>query len=139
MRRRILILAMVLMAAGCGEKKQAETVLGPEETVIGFFKAVAGGDAETALSLCDAETMGTYIDTYVAALNSMTKKDSSATAIASSLLADADIVITDNTKEGDKRLISYAVEFGDGLTKRKTATVKKEGGAWKVERITDSL
>lgn len=139
MRRGILIAAITLMAAGCGERKQTETMLGPEETVAEFFRAVAGGDAETAMSLCDTVSMKSYIDSYVYALGAMGKKDSSATAIATSALVNAEIKIDGNTKEGENRLITYTVETVDGFTKKKTATVKKEGGAWKVERITDSL
>lgn len=134
-----MIGAMVLMAAGCGERKQAEMVLGPEETVVEFFRAVAGGDAQTAMSLCDTVTMESYVDSYVSALDAMVRKDSSATAIAAAALAGAEIRIEGNVKEGDTRLITYTVETVDGLTKKKTATVKKEGREWKVERITDSL
>lgn len=138
MRRGILIAAIVLMAAGCGERKPKEKVSGPEETVAEFFRAVAGGDAETAMSLCDTASMKSYVDAYVSALNAMSKKDSSSTAIAASTLVNAEIKIDSNVKEGESRLITYTVEAVDGLAKKKTATVKKEGGVWKVERITDS-
>ena len=139
MRRWILIAAIVLMAAGCGQRKQAETILGPEETVAEFFRAVAGGDAETAMSLCDTASMKSYVDTYASALNEMSKKDSSSTAIAISALVNAEIKVSSNIKEGDYRKITYTVETVDGFAKKKTATVKKDGGVWKVERITDSL
>ena len=139
MRRGILIAAMVLMAAGCGEKKQDEAVLGPEETVIEFFRAVAAGDAEAAMPLCDTIAMKPYVDSYVSALNAMARKDSSATAIATETLVNAEIKIDANVKEGDYRHITYTVETVDGFTKTKRATVKKEGRVWKVETITDSL
>ena len=130
---------MALMAVGCGERKKAEAAPGPEETVIEFFRAVAGGDAEAAMALCDTVTMNTYIDSYVSALDSMARKDSCATAIATKTLTDAEIKIESNVKEGDRRQITYTVETMDGFTKKKRATVKKDGGVWKVERITDSL
>ena len=139
MRRGILIAAMVLVAAGCGERKQTETVLGPEETAVEFFRAVAGGDAKAAMSLCDTAAMKSYVDSYVSALNAMAKKDSCATAIAASALVNAEIKIDGNVKEGENRLVTYTVETVDGSTKKKTATVQKEGGEWKVVRITDSL
>ena len=113
-------------------------MLGPEETVIEFFRAVAGGDVKMAMSFCDTVAMKTYVDSYVSKQNAMAIKDGNATAIATAALVNAEIKIDANIKEGDYRQITYTIETADGFAKKKTATVKKEGGAWKVERITDS-
>ena len=40
-------------------------------------------------------------------------------------------------KEGDKRIVLYTLE-ADGHSKTRKAIVKKEEGAWRVERITDA-
>ncbi len=127
---------MMLMAAGCGEKKAA--VMGPDETVEAFCRAVAAGRFEEAKSLCDTVTMKGYIEKYAQAWNMLTEKDSKATAIASASLADADIMVEDIAKDGDRRIITYVIAAGD-MDKKKTATVRKEDGVWKVERITDCL
>ena len=69
----------------------------------------------------------------------LVRKDSGAVAIASAVLAEADFRTEDVVKDGDRRKVTYTIETGDGQNKRKTATVKKEEGVWKVEEITDSL
>lgn len=124
------------MAAGCGGRNDVE--MGPEDTVKAFCRAVAGGDMEEAMSLCDTITMKGYIEEYAAAWGMLAEKDSSATAIAASSLAEADIIIEDMVKEGgDRRMITYSIITCHGLEKKKKAAVRKEEGAWKVEEITD--
>lgn len=132
---------MLLAAAGCGQRKAEKkaAVMGPEETVEAFCRTMAAGKFEEAMSLCDTETMKGYIERYAQAWNMMAKKDSGATAIAASSLADADIMVEDIVKDGDRRTITYAIAAGEGMEKKKAATVRKEDGVWKVEKITDSL
>ena len=133
------VTVMMLAAAGCGEKKTEKKVpMGPEETVEAFVRAVTAGEFETAMSLCDTMTMKEYIDRYAQAWDMLAKKDSGATAIAAGSMADAELAVEDIAKNEDKRIVTYSLTVGD-RTKKKTATVKKEEGAWKVERITDSL
>ena len=43
----------------------------------------------------------------------------------------------DVRKEGEKRVVLYSLE-ADGHSKTRKAVVKKEEGAWRVERITDA-
>ncbi len=141
MSRLILIMAVMLMAAGCGGRKNEKnaTVMGPEETLEAFCRTLSGGEFEEAMSFCDTMAMKGYIERYAQAWNMMAKKDSGATAIAAATLADAEIIVEDIAKEGDKRTITYIIAAGEGMKKKKTATVGKVEGVWKVEKITDSL
>ena len=113
--------------------------MGPEETLEAFCRTMSGGEFEEAMSFCDTMTMIGYIERYAQAWNMMAKKDSGATAIAAATLADAEIIVEDISKDGDKRTITYIIAAGEGMKKKKTATVGKAEGVWKVEKITDSL
>lgn len=135
MKRWIVCFAVVgMMAAGCGEQKKVE--MGPEETVEAFCRAVAGGDFETAMSLCDSLSMKEYVDGYVRTLDMLKQRDSSAAAIASAVVAEAEFIFEDTVKEGDSRHIFYRMSL-DSREKKKLAILKKEEGAWKVETIID--
>ena len=142
MRKKVLGAAavMILMAVGCGERseKKAVEALGPEETVEAFCRAVAGGEFKEAAALCDTASMQAYIDRYAEAWKMQAKKDSSATAIAAATLSEAEFVFDKAIKDGDTRTVLYTISSGEEMTKRKTATVKKVEGVWKVEKITDS-
>lgn len=132
------LVAFLLLIRGC-EKEEKTVELGPEETVEAFCRAVAGGDFEAAMSLCDTMAMKTYIEKYAEAWRMLEKQNNSVVSIAGTSLANAEINIDDIAKEGDRRHISYTIEAGEGLVKEKTATVKKEEGVWKVEEITDRI
>ena len=143
MRKKVLGAAavMILIAVGCGERseKKAAEALGPEETVEAFCRAVAGGEFEAAAALCDTAAIQDYIGRYAQAWKMQAKKDSSATAIAAATLSEAEFVFDKTIRDGDTRTVSYTISSGEKMTKRKTATVKKVEGVWKVEKITDSL
>lgn len=142
MNRKIAVGALavaVLLAAGCGGKKEKTDVMGPEETVEAFVRAVAGGEFCEAMSLCDTLTMKKYIDDYAQAWDMLVRKDSGAVAIAAAVLAEADFRTEDVVKDGDRRKVTYTLDAGEGKNKKKTATVRKEEGVWIVEEITDSL
>lgn len=133
--------ALMLLAAGCRgrEEKNTGAVLGPEQTVEAFCKAVAAGKIDGAMALCDTMTMKGYIESYTTAWDMQTRTDSSATAIAAAVLADAEFTVEDVVKDGDKRHILYIMDAGNGLKKEKKATVRKDDGVWKVEQITDRI
>lgn len=131
-----IVVAAALTVAGCGRKGDA-VEMGPAETVVGFCRAVAGGDFETAESLCDTTTMNAYIRDYAAALEMQVKADSCVARIAAGMVAKAEISVDEVMKEGDRRIVHYTVKVSEDITKTKTARVKKEEGAWKVEAITD--
>lgn len=130
------LVAVLLLTRGCG-KEEKVVEMGPGDTVEAFCRAVAGGDFESAMPLCDTMNMKTYIERYAEAWRMQEKKDSSIVSIAGATLEAADISIEDIVKEGDRRQVLYTIKAGEGLEKKKTATVRKEEGVWKVEEITD--
>ena len=128
----------MVMAAGCGgnnaEEKEA---MGPEAAVETFCRAVAAGDFETAGGLCDTVSMKGYLDEWRKVWNDLQKEDSSALAIASSMLSGAEIEVIRTERNGEKRTVLYRIE-AEGNSKTRTATVKNEEGEWKVEEISDA-
>ena len=58
--------------------------------------------------------------------------------IASGILSNAGIKVQKTERDGDKRVIIYTLEV-DGKTKTRSAVVRKEEGAWRVENITDAV
>lgn len=132
------VVGVMLMAAGCGGGKEKKTeVTGPAETVEAFCRAVAAGEFEKAKELCDSVAMKGYIDTYAEEMETMARRDSGAVAIAAATLAAGRFTVDDMTRDGDSRQIFYTIDAGDGMSKKKTATVRKTEGVWKVEEITD--
>lgn len=129
----------LMMVAGCGggKKEKKAEVLGPAETVEAFCRAVAAGGFDEAKELCDTVAMKDYIDTYAGAVEAMARKDSGAVAIAAVTLAAGRFTVDDMTRDGDSRQVHYTIDAGDGMNKKKTATVRRTEGVWKVEKITD--
>ena len=103
-----------------------------------FSKALASGDFENARCLCDSIAMKDYIEGYAEVWNRLQKEDSSALAIAASLLSEAEMSIIRSEKTGDGKDVYYRIE-ADGNVRELKATVKKEEGEWKVKMITDAL
>lgn len=122
---------------GCrnAEEKKA---MGPEDVVEAFSKALASGDFENARCLCDSIAMKDYIEGYAEVWNRLQKEDSSALAIAASLLSEAEMSIIRSEKTRDGKDVYYRIE-ADGNVWELKATVKKEEGEWKVKMITDAL
>lgn len=140
MKNKIFIVALIgicTLMHGCRNAEEKKE-MSPEAVVETFYRAVAAGDFEQACALCDSVGMQDYIEAYREAWADMQKKDSSALAIAGSILSEAEIKIEKVTKEGDGRTISYSIRTEDN-TKKKVATVTKEEGAWRVESITDAI
>lgn len=130
------VVTVMMMAAGCGQRSES-VEMGPGETVEAFCKALAGGDFETARNLCDTVAMNGYIRNYAEALDMQMQADSCVAMIAAGMVAKAEISIDEVVKEGDRRVVHYSVMASEDMAKTKTARVKKEEGAWKVEAITD--
>lgn len=130
----VLLGAMCL--AGCGGKKSAE--MGPAETVETFCKAMTAGEWDEAEALCDSHEMSEYIDGYKEAWASLQASEGEkVTAIAEKLLGEAQVAIDDVSKQDDKRVVTYTLS-ADGMSKTRKATLKKEEGAWRVEKIADA-
>lgn len=116
--------------------REKDVVLGPEETVEAFCRAVTTGDFEKAESLCDSISMQRYLESHMEAWDEIQKEDSTALAIASDILSNAVINTLSVEKDGDRRIVVYTLE-ADGHRKERKAVVRKEEGEWKVEAITD--
>ena len=119
---------------GCFQNKRAEP--GPEETLRTFYMELCAGDFDMAESLCDSLTMDGYIDGLRKVWN---ESDSPVCAIASDILSEMSIEITDTEQNSQSRTIFYKLTATDGQNKEKIATLRKEEGAWKIEAITDRL
>lgn len=125
-----------MVAAGCGQRSES-VEMGPGETVEAFCKALAGGDSETAMELCDTAAMNGYIRNFVEALDMQMQADSCVAGIAAGMLTQAEFAVDEVAKEGDRRIVHYTVKISEDMTKKKTAKVRKEEGVWKVEAISD--
>ena len=121
---------------GCRDAEEKEA-MGPEAAVETFCRAVAAGDFETAGGLCDTVSMKGYLDEWRKVWNDLQKEDSSALAIASSMLSGAEIEVIRTERNGEKRTVLYRIE-AEGNSKTRIATVKNEEGEWKVEEISDA-
>ena len=134
----LIVAAGMVMAAGCGGNNAEEKrAMGPEAAVETFCRAVAAGDFETAGGLSDTVSMKGYLDEWRKVWNDLQKEDSSALAIASSMLSGAEIEVIRTERNGEKRTVLYRIE-AEGNSKTRTATVKNEEGEWKVEEISDA-
>lgn len=136
-----IYLLMGLLAAvfsSCASPSAEEQPMGPEDTVVAFNRAITAGDFTQASALCDTVSMKDYLESYMEAWEVISREDSSALAIASSILSGAVIEITDVKKADDRRIVSYTLE-ADGHSKKRSATVRKEGKKWRVELITDAI
>ena len=139
MRNKIFIAALIgicTLMHGCRDAEEKK-VMGPEAAVETFCRAVAAGDFETAGGLCDTVSMKGYLDEWRKVWNDLQKEDSSALAIASSMLSGAEIEVIRTERNGEKRTVLYRIE-AEGNSKTRTATVKNEEGEWKVEEISDA-
>ncbi len=130
------VVVAVMMAAGCGQRGES-VEMGPGQTVEAFCRAMAAGEFDDARALCDTVAMKDYIGNYAEALKMQMDADSSVAAIAAGLVSGAEMAIDQVVKDGDRRLVHYTITLAEGTTKTKTAKVRKEEGAWRVEAITD--
>ena len=139
MKNKIFIAALIgicTLMHGCRDAEEKKA-MGPEAAVETFCRAVAAGDFETADELCDTVSMKRYLDEWRKVWNDLQKEDSSALAIASSMLSGAEIEVIRTERNGEKRTVLYRIE-AEGNSKTRTATVKNEEGEWKVEEISDA-
>ena len=139
MRNKIFITALIgicTLMHGCRDAEEKKA-MGPEAAVETFCRAVAAGDFETAGGLCDTVSMKGYLDEWRKVWNDLQKEDSSALAIASSMLSGAEIEVIRTERNGEKRTVLYRIE-AEGKSKTRTATVKNEEGEWKIEEISDA-
>lgn len=139
MRKTIIyyILGAVALAimAGCGGKGSES--LGPAEVTEAFMKAVAAGKLDQAAKLCDGEMMTAYIGDYEKVLSKKAAADSTAASIATGILSEIEVTVTEVTKAKDVRTVFYTITDAYGNSKEKIATIKDVEGEWKVSEIRD--
>ena len=131
-----MLVGMLVLLVGCGGGQEAEKVMGPEQTLETFCRAVAAGDMEMAEGLCDAEAMKEYLDGWERTWQDLEKKDSCALKIAAGMLSEAEFTVMKVEKKGDERFITYTLASG-GKDKTRQAVVTKEEGEWRVKGMTD--
>ena len=131
MKRIAIILGIAAAVAACSQNN--ESVLGPEDTLEAFHKALYSGEFEQATALCDTLGMKEHIDSFRKIWES---SDAAITAIVSDIMSETQMKITDTKKSEEGRTIFYELTF-DGKSKTKAASMKKEEGEWKIARITD--
>ena len=138
MKSKIYIVALIgicTLMHGCRDAEEKK-VMEPEEVAEQFCRAVAGGEFEQALALCDTVAMKDYLNEQEASWNMLEQVDSSAFSIASEMLRNIDFTVEDIVKEGEERLLFTSIGF-NGSNKGKLIILKKEEGEWKVSQIAD--
>lgn len=110
--------------------------LGPEATLQEFYSQLCAGEFDKAEELCDTLHLSEYIGTFKQTWN---ETDSTVCAIASAILSEMTVTVTDTEKNGQTRTLFYRISSTSGSEKEKMATLKKVEGAWKIEKITDRI
>ena len=128
----MIALAVSAFIMGC--QQNGETKLGPDGTLEAFYKSLCAGEFEQAESLCEIPAMTDYVNDF---RSEWEKNDSAIRTIASAILSEVSIEITDTEQSGQNRTIFYKMTTTDGQSKEKIATLRKEEGEWKVTAITD--
>ena len=133
-----IALLSALMLIGFGKRDKGGPMK-PEEVTETFCRAVAAGDIEAARTLCDTISMKKYMDACRMTWEEAVKQDSTAAAIAKGIMDSMEFRTDDVSKDGNTRIVAYTISTKDGQGKSKEARLRKEEGAWIVERITDRL
>ena len=133
-RINVAVMGLV-MIAGCGGSN--EKALGPEETVEAFYRVITAGEWVEAEALCDTVSMRDYLDSHKEAWETLSQEDSTVSAIAEQILSGTVLKVEDVRRQDDRRVVTCTLE-ADGHMKTREATLGKEEGAWRVERISDA-
>ena len=132
MRRLLIAIAATMLLMSCQQNGEAK--LGPDGTLEAFYKSLCAGEFEQAANFCDVTAMEEYLNDFRSIWE---KNDSAIRAIASDILADITVDITDTEQSGQIRTIFYKLSTTEGQSKEKIATLRKEEGAWKITAIID--
>lgn len=132
MRRLLIAMAAAVFIMGC--QQNGETKPGPDDTLEIFYRNLCSGAFEQTGDLCDIPFMEEYINCFRSAWEN---NDSTIRVIASDILADVSIEITDTEQNSQNLTIFYKMTSTDGQSKEKIATLRKEEGAWKITAIID--
>jgi hypothetical protein len=132
MRNILALAAIALITAGCFQGNESE--IGPQETLEAFYRSICSGDFDGAGNLCHKPEMDGYLENF---RTTWEKTDSTVAAMASDILSEMVIEVSDENDSGEKSSIFYKLTTSDGQSKEKVATLRKEEGTWKIEAITD--
>ena len=128
--------AAALLISGTG-KTEGSGPIRPEEVTEAFCRAIASGDMKTACTLCDIISMKEYMDACRSTWEEAMKQASTAADIAKGIMDAMEFRTDDVSKDGNISIVSYTIRTPEGQCKSKEARLRKEEGAWIVERITD--
>lgn len=137
----IIILTLFVVMFGislvrtCNSRNGLED-MGPEATLEAFYKELCAGEFDRAMSLCDTLGMEEYINGFRLEWE---RNDSTVSDMASAILSEMSVTVTDTEKDGQTRTVFYELAISDSRSKEKVATLSKEEGAWKIEEITDRI
>lgn len=132
MRRLLIAMAASVFIMGC--QQNGEGQLGPDETLKTFYRNLCSGSFEQAESLCDIPSMEEYVNGFRSAWEN---NDSTIRTIASDILAEVSVEITDTEQNSQNRTIFYKMTATNGQSKEKIATLRRDEGAWKITAIID--
>lgn len=133
----IAIGAAAILMLGGSAKEEGSGPLKPEEVTEAFCRAVAAGDFTAACSLCDTVGMAGYMDGCRKIWEDVGRQDSTVAAIAKEMMKAMEFRTDDVSKDGNIRIVDYTISLQEGQSKSGKAYLRKEEGAWIVERITD--
>ena len=125
------VLSLLVSTSGKGSRSQE-----PDSVVKAFLESVTAGDLTAARQYCDTTDMKCYLESRRHVMDSIIRADSSAAAVALSVLAETEVTISDIKKDENRRIVSYTLE-NSGHSKARKAVLEKEEGEWKITAIQD--
>ena len=135
----LIVIGLVAAAAGwilLSSSGSRKTKAQPEDTVMTFCAAVTTGDMNQIRELCDTLQMREYLNRLENIWSDIADEGEKVVEIAASLLKCMETSITHVEKLEDRRAVSFRLE-SEGMVKEKTAILRNEEGAWKIESLQD--
>ena len=121
-RPLVLALAGLLAAAGCGLWDP-----GPERTAIRFYRALDGGQVETALALVDPASFEELPEDKVRALFERVAEEM---AKAGGL---SEVEVTEVHREGDAARVTVRLVTGDGESELQQLQLHRTEQGWRID------
>lgn len=141
MTRAVIISAAVAAAvlAACAASCVQEKLPGAEETLKMFYREMLDGNRDKAEELCDSTGADGYLTRFFAARELEESTDSTLLDVATAILGNCDIKITDRKNAGRTTTLYFELTFGNNIPpKKKIAEMGKEkSGRWMIRKITE--
>ena len=134
----ILAVALAAFLFLRGEETAKVQKSGPEEVLTDFSDAMKTGDFKKAKSMCDTASMQEYLNAYMHKWEEKSLRDSAAFASTVNMLSETVMEIANVEEMDGVCMIDYTLTL-DGNTRQSRASLKKEGGEWKVAEITGRI